>query len=154
MENFIKAYEGLLDGFQEVLSEMKEEQKIKGLSIMANSLGTPEFPFLEIYIDEPFKNIQDSGLSEIFEGELIVSSQVLNNTNPVEGIHEATMLVSEVRDRILKSRLLKKLGIYFITTSDLGWVPFGFGKKRNIYSAGVTFKIRFKLSKPKCNEQE
>lgn len=153
MENFIKAYEGLFDGFQEVLSEMKEEHKIKDLSIMANSLGTPEFPFLELYIDEPFKNIQDSGFSELFEGELIVSAQVMNNTDPVKGIHEATELVSDVRDRILRSRLLKQFGgIYFVTTSDIGWVPFGFGKKKNIYSAGVTFKIRFKLVKPQCNE--
>ena len=142
MKDFIEAYDKLMEGFQLVLSEMIEDGTIKHLSLMGVSLGTPELPYLELWADEPFKNITDTGLSETFEGEIILSSQVLNNKNPNIGIHEATSIVS---------RLLGDLGFFNIKTKDFGWVPYGLGKKKNVYSAGVTFQIRFKIKNPKCD---
>lgn len=151
MKDFIEAYDKLINGFKEVLTQLIEDKNIKHLSLMGVSLGTPELPYLELWVDKPFKNIEDTGLSEIFEGELILSSQVLNNKNPNDGIYEATKIVSQAEHLIIKSRLLNDLGFYHITTQDFGWVPYGLGKKKNVYSAGVTFKIRFKIKNPKCN---
>ena len=118
---------------------------------MGVSLGTPELPYLELWVDEPFKNITDTGLSETFEGEIILSSQVLNNKNPKIGIHEATSIVSQAERRIISSRLLGDLEFFNIKTKDFGWVQYGLGKKKNVYSAGVTFQIRFKIKNPKCD---
>lgn len=151
MKDFIEAYDKLMEGFQLVLSEMIEDGTIKHLSLMGVSLGTPELPYLELWVDEPFKNITDTGLSETFEGEIILSSQVLNNKNPNIGIHEATSIVSQAEHRIISSRLLGDLGFFNIKTKDFGWVPYGLGKKKNVYSAGVTFQIRFKIKNPKCD---
>ena len=109
MKDFIEAYDKLMEGFQLVLSEMIEDGTIKHLSLMGVSLGTPELPYLELWADEPFKNITDTGLSETFEGEIILSSQVLNNKNPKIGIHEATSIVSQAERRIISSRLLLSL---------------------------------------------
>mgnify|MGYP002625319927 CR=1 FL=1 len=41
----------------------------------------------ETIYENRFKNITDTGLSETFEGEIILSSQVLNNINPNICIH-------------------------------------------------------------------
>lgn len=150
METFIEAYESLFNGFRSILSELVDDGTVKHLSIMGVSTGTPEFPFLELWIDKPFEVIEDTGLSETFEGELILSSQVLNNNNPESGIHQATNIVSKAENIIVRSRLLEELEYFIIKTKDFGWVPYGFGKQNNVYSAGVTFTIKFKLKNPKC----
>ncbi len=153
MKSFIDAYDKLFEGLTNVLEELVEDGDIKNLQVMSVSTGTPEFPFLEIVVDKPFEVITDTGLSETFEGELLLSSQVLNNNDPHEGLHDATTIVSKAENLIVNSRRLKELGVFYIATKDFGWVPYVFGKQKNIYCAGVTFKIRFKLKNPKCGEQ-
>ena len=150
MEEMIQAYETLMNGFTDVLEEMVDDGKISTLSIMGASVGTPEFPFLEANCGEPWICIEDTGLSETWEGDVILSSQVLNNQNPNEGIHKATSLISEVKNKIIKSRRLKDIGLDYIKSKDFGWVPYALGKQKNIYSAGVTFTIRFKIINPGC----
>lgn len=152
MNSFIDAYDKLFEGLTSVLEELVDDGDIKNLQVMSVSTGTPEFPFLEIVFTDLFEVITDTGLSETFEGELVLSSQVLNNNDPHEGLHEATRIVSKAENLIVNSRRLKELGVFYIATKDFGWVPYAFGKQKNIYSAGVTFKIRFKLKNPKCGE--
>lgn len=153
MNEFDDAFDTLLEGFETVLGEMIEEDTIQHLSVMGVSVGNPSFPFVEIFTEEPFQNLEDTGVSEIWEGDIIFASQVLNNTDPREGIKKATSIISEVKTRITKSRYLKELGMYYIKAKDFGWVPYGFGKQKNIYGAGVTFTIRFKLKNPQCGKE-
>lgn len=150
MKCFYEAYERLIEGLQDVLEPLLEKEMVKHLSIMGVSVGVPEMPFLEIWNENPFINIQDTGLSEILEGDIIFTSQVLNNKDPNKGIDEATRIISEVHQILRKSRRLEQLGVYYIKTKEIGWVPYGFGKNKNVYGAGVTFTIRMKLEDPEC----
>lgn len=150
MKCFYEAYTRLIEGLQETLQPLIDEEIVKNISIMGVSVGVPEMPFLEIWNERPFTNISDSGFSEILEGDIIFSSQVLNTKNPNEGIDEATSIISEVHKKIRSSRRLKNLGVYYIKTKEIGWVPYGFGKNNNVYGAGVTFTIRMKIEDPQC----
>ena len=152
MKDIIEAFDNLMNGFEDVLSEMIDDGKIKSIHQMGVTKGTPKLPFLDIYTEEPFINIEDTGLSEIYEGEIIFATNVLNNKNPREGIRQACEIISEVRNIITHSRRIEQFGIFYIKTKTFGFVPYAFGKNENIYGAGITFTIRFKLINPECTK--
>lgn len=151
MRDLIEAFDNIMDGFTDVLEEMVEDNKIKTISKMGVTKGTPEMPFLDIYIEEPFRNIEDMGLAEVWEGEVILATNVLNNKDPEQGIRHACEIISEVKNIITHSRRLEE--IFYIKSKDFGFVPYAFGKNKNIYGAGITFTIRFKLANPDCKEE-
>ncbi|MCR5026046.1 MAG: hypothetical protein K6A34_01200 [Methanobrevibacter sp.] len=153
MRHLIEAYDNLMNGFSDVLEEMVEDKKLKKISKMGVTKGTPEMPFLDIYIPEPFTNIEDMGLAEVWEGEIIFATNVMNNKEPEQGIRQACEIISEVKDIITNSRRLEEFGIFYIKSKDFGFVPYAFGKNKNVYGAGITFTIRFKLANPDCKEE-
>lgn len=147
MTDYLQAQNLIMDQVESLLHPMIDDETITEVIFESKTRGTPEPPFLQIFMgpdDIDMTTIGSIGNNEVWVMELAIVAVSKNLTDPVLGITEAKGLVSTARNLLLTNRqlylpsLVRKVDSKQITPSRRV-----FKKKKPIYGATAIFRITY-----------
>jgi len=147
MTNLEEALDGIFTQFISILQPMIADSQIKSIEQGAKTRGAPEMPHLKLFFGPIIVDnttMGSIGNKESWIAEVRLISNVKELDEPKDGFISAVTLISNARKLLMAQR---QLGLETIVrrvdSKSIDLVPFGYGQKGTVYSAGAIFRVVF-----------